>query len=101
LKKTLLLIVLLSAVSAPAFAVNLVANGGFETGNLSGWTQSGDTSFTGVGGTSHTGAYGAFFGPLSPGFISQTLATTGGESYNLSLYLRNDDDSNDNAFALW
>ena len=35
------------AIAAPASA-NLVTNGSFETGNFTGWTQSGNTGFMGV-----------------------------------------------------
>jgi hypothetical protein len=33
---------------APAQAANIVTNGSFETGDFTGWTLSGDTTFNGV-----------------------------------------------------
>ena len=70
-------------------ATNLVTNGGFETGDLSGWTQSGNTGFSGVtSGSALTGSFGASFGPVgSLGFISQTLTTVVGGTYQLDYFL--------------
>jgi len=72
---------------------NLVANCGFETGDFTGWTQSGDLSFTTVvpdSGVAHTGFYGVAAGPtLDLGFISQVLPTAAGGTYNLTFWLRN------------
>jgi hypothetical protein len=73
---------------------SLVQNGGFEMGSFSGWTQSGNKAYTSVGRGSanfvHSGVYGAELGPSgSPGYLSQTIATTAGKSYTLSLWLRN------------
>ena len=71
-------------------ATNLVTNGGFEQG-LSGWTLSGNTGFMSV--TSdpvHSGGLAGQFGPLGTlGFLSQTLSTTIGQSYELSYWLNN------------
>jgi hypothetical protein len=70
---------------------NLVANCGFETGDFTGWAQSGDTRFTGVDiDSANSGAYGAFFGTIdSLGFIAQNISTTPGQTYALTFYLSN------------
>ncbi len=75
-------------------AGNLVANCGFETGDFTGWTQSGNLEATGVatagfaGYDPNSGTYFADLGPVgSDGFLSQTLATTPGDTYTISWYL--------------
>ncbi|MGA2556269.1 MAG: LamG-like jellyroll fold domain-containing protein, partial [Verrucomicrobiota bacterium] len=71
-------------------ALNVVQNGGFETGNLNGWTQSGNTTSTSLSGSSaycHSGSYGLEAGPSgSLGYLAQTLPTSAGESYLLSFW---------------
>ena len=43
----------------------LVVNGGFETGSLPPWINTGDTSFTGVdAATQHSGTFALFAGPV-------------------------------------
>lgn len=86
----------LSIVSAPAFAANLVTNGDFETGSLSGWTVAGGGSFPWgpttsgpVSGTfaATTGCVGAActtIGSAGRMSLGQTLATTAGDIYTLS-----------------
>jgi hypothetical protein len=84
---------LAAAISMAAQAApELVANGGFESGDFSGWTTSnapGLNSEYGVDTSGpHQGNYSAFFGGLVPGdSISQTLATVANGSYNLSFFL--------------
>jgi hypothetical protein len=70
----------------------LVQNGGFETGDWTGWTFSNDgyssvvASETGI--SPHSGNYFEALGAeLSPGYLSQTLQTTANHSYLLSLWL--------------
>jgi hypothetical protein len=82
---------LLPPVADPmAGPVNLVENGSFETGDFSGWTQTGDTSFTFVtddlaAGGPTDGIYHAAFGPVDGvGGIFQFIDTTPGQSYLLS-----------------
>jgi hypothetical protein len=70
-------------------AGNLVANCGFETGDFTAWTLTGNTGFTGVtgGGYANSGNFGAFFGQVgSDGFLSQTLPTVAG-TVGVSFYL--------------
>lgn len=87
-----ILVAALLAVLAPNIAhTNLVSNPGFETGNFSGWIQFGNVGFTGVDGLPHSGSFSAFLGPVgSCGFLSQTLAMTPGQRYNLGFFLQND-----------
>jgi len=68
---------------------NLVANCGFETGDFTDWTLSGDQTDMEVLPAGHSGCYGAFLGPPGDmGFLAQDLPTAAGEYYDLSFWLR-------------
>jgi subtilase family serine protease len=73
----------------------VIQNGGFETGDFTDWTLSGNTSSVLVGGNLytayiHSGNYAALLGPpYSPGYLTQNLTTSAGQTYMLSLWLRN------------
>jgi FecR protein len=73
---------------------SFLVNGGFETGNFSGWTQSGNPGFTSVTSSPsfvRSGTFAAFLGPIgSDGFLSQTLETIPGKPYIVSFSLRSD-----------
>jgi hypothetical protein len=77
-------------MAPPAHAASIVTNGGFETGNFSGWTQFGNTGATGVtttfnGVAPFEGSFQGAFGPVgSTGGIFQTLATGIGQAYSYS-----------------
>jgi N-acetylneuraminic acid mutarotase len=80
----------------------IVVNGGFETGSLPPWTDTGDTSFTGVGPPAipHSGSFALFSGPsTSDGFIDQTLPTVAGQAYDVSFWLQNTGTDQNNRFG--
>jgi hypothetical protein len=85
-------------------SAELVVNGDFGTGDFTGWTQAGDTSFTYVqSGYVPLGyTFAAQFGPPTTGSISQLLTTVPGATYTLSFQLSNDVDGPPNSWsALW
>ena len=107
-KALLFIVAVLASVTLSARAnlvvdpTNLVTNGGFESGTFSGWTQWGDTSFTGIETVNvHSGTYAAFFGPTSSdGGINQTLSTLAATPYTLDFWLQNRDTSGNNRFSV-
>jgi PKD repeat protein len=79
--------------SAPVYS-GLVLNGGFETGDFTGWTLTGDANYAyvdqGYVMTPQSGNYEAALETSgSPGQLSQTLSTTAGASYLLSFWFDN------------
>lgn len=77
--------------STPAMAQNLVVNGGFETGDFSGWTLLSPSALTSVGfDDPHSGIFSAGFGSVtSTDQLSQTLSTVAGQKYNVSFWADN------------
>ena len=81
---------LLTLGIAQSATANLIVNGGFETADFTGWTQTGNTGFTFVQGQPHSGNFAAWFGPVgSHGFITQNIATTPGTIYTIDFWLAN------------
>ena len=81
------------AVAGPAHAAPqpVLVNGGFETGDFTGWTQTGNTTFNGVqcpgpGPSVFQGNCSAFFGPIGTlGGISQVVTgLIAGDYYTLT-----------------
>ena len=77
---------------------NLVANCGFETGDLTGWTAS-PTGYNGIlygvdAVDAYSGTYGAYLGGFgTAAMFSQSLATTSNTRYTISFYLAHPDNT--------
>ncbi len=85
----------LAGNSTARASTNLLTNGSFETGDLSGWDFTGNTGFTGViNGAAQDGAYFVSAGPVgSDGIISQTFSDTPGQTLIISGWVAGDGSS--------
>jgi hypothetical protein len=99
IQKILAVAALCCAAAATAPAQNLVTNGGFETGDFTGWTVNDPSGFTNVG----TNATGSSFNfaregnswanlgaDPNSGSLSQTFTTVPGQEYTFSFSLATD-----------
>ena len=89
--------------------VNLVANGNFETGDFTAWTLGGNYTSTiygpeifintnSTGGGTHAAGMGSVG---ADGTLSQTIATTPGQTYTLSFWLRTETSGGNDFAAKW
>lgn len=93
MQKLMLIAALAAFAATPAVAVtNLVTNGGFEAGNLTGWTRLGATSTEAarvVRPAAYAGTWGGRFSSNAGlAGISQALATVVGRTYEVSFLFR-------------
>ena len=88
---------------------NLVANGNFATDSFSGWTLGGNYTSSYFGpeifidtDAEGSSTYAAGMGSVgSDGTLSQTIATTAGQTYTLSFWLQNEASGTNDFKAIW
>jgi VCBS repeat-containing protein len=90
--------------SAPAFGQlvedagpSVAVNGGFETGDFTGYSFSGasvEALFVGD-------SFGTYAAALGSGFLEQDVATTAGQHYTLSFYAAGDADTNSESLSVF
>ncbi len=90
------IVLLLASPAVPrADPINLLTNGGFETGDFTGWAinlrNQADATYYGVShGSAHSGSWGAWFGPKQDMiYMSQTVPTAPGHSDLLAAWEAN------------
>jgi len=87
------------AFLASAANAGSITNGDFETGDFTGWTTFGDTSFDGVDPfAAQSGGFGAFFGSDGASGISQMVNLNDG-AYVVSFMLSLQDSATPNNFS--
>jgi alpha-tubulin suppressor-like RCC1 family protein len=82
-----------------------IKNGGFESGDFTGWDTSGNFTVSYVTPKPatyiHSGKYGAQLGPIGAlGYLSQNFLTTPGATYLLSFWLNSPDGETPNEFLV-
>ena len=95
MKNNILAVVLvagLTGLTNQTSAQNLIQNGGFETGDASGWTATGNSwDIQSVA----VGQFGTYYeSEPGDGTLTQAFATTTGQSYNLDFYAAQDFNGN-------
>ena len=106
--------VLLVALHTGIARANLLINGGFETGDFTGWTLAGDQSWTSVSTAGNfavapqSGTYFAAFAGVSQAgggngdaILSQTLTTASGQSYNVHFWMASDGGTPNDFWVKW
>ncbi len=71
---------------------NLVVNGGFETGNLNGWSGNGVQTYYDqvVAYNAHSGSYSLELGAVNAEYdVDQTISTVVGQTYQVQFWLEN------------
>jgi len=81
---------------------NLIVNGGFETGDFTGWIVTTGSPNTFVSGSPHTGVYAAWSGAAAPSDcqIGQIVPTAPG-TYTIDFWLANLGDGPNHFYVYW
>jgi PEP-CTERM motif len=103
MKSTLLAVGFCSLAVSVQAGIELVSNGGFETGDFSGWTHTGLLTYTKVDSLgAHSGSYGYDEGAVTiPHYISQILSTVPNTAYAIDFWLRPNGTSGFESVVKW